>query len=75
MTTINALAHNILANKRDGKNRPVWIVRFGHGTPNERVVQCHSIEIAGPSRAVYNPKARLGDAACWIETDAEVVTA
>jgi hypothetical protein len=62
----------IIANRHMAVKRPVIVVEYEDGRPEEH---WHQVEILGPSRVVYDPSNKeLGDpmAHAWIETTAEL---
>jgi hypothetical protein len=62
---IHVNKHNILANRKDGENRPVFTVKT-----YKTNTYGHEIFIEGPSKLIYRPHRPLScGAVAWIETN------
>ena len=66
-TIIHVNKQHIAMNAKDGKNRPVYTIKFGKVTRYAR-----EVVIDGPSKLVYNGTQLNCGARAWIETDADV---
>ncbi|MCK9531837.1 MAG: hypothetical protein M0R77_14940 [Gammaproteobacteria bacterium] len=64
---IHVNRQHIAMNAKDGKNRPVYTIKFGNKTRYAR-----EVEILGPSRMVYNGDQLSCGARAWIETESEI---
>ena len=68
LTRIHVNVAAVKGNHNDGTNEPVITVKTYKSND-----YCHSVEIHGPSKVVYNEKRPCpGGARVWIDTEAEV---
>lgn len=66
---IHVNQHMIRANKKDGKDRPVFTIKTSTGNTYAK-----EVNILGPSTLMYQPDKPLScGARVWIETKADVV--
>ena len=69
ISRIHINQHVIRANKKHGTNEPPITVKQGR-----KNTYCHSVEVLGPSRVVYQPCNPLNcGARVWVETEAPLV--
>jgi len=64
---IHVNRQHIAMNAKDGKDRPVYTVKYNGITRYGKEVLIH-----GPSKMVYNGKQLSCGARAWIETDADI---
>lgn len=64
---IHVNRQHIAMNAKDGANRPVYTVKTGSSVRYAR-----EVEIAGPSRMVYDGRQLSCGARAWIETDSDI---
>lgn len=64
---IHVNRHHIAANKKDGKNRPVYTIKHGGET-----IYARRLTINGPSECVADTNQLSCGARVWIETKAEL---
>lgn len=65
---IHVNRQHIGMNAKDGKNRPVYIIK-----ENGKTAYAREVQINGPSKLVYNGKQMKCGARAWIETDSELI--
>lgn len=70
---IHVFGPHLQANKQDGGNRPLVIVRRRESPADESYV-VRRLEITGPSTFVHQPERPLpGGAVAWVETNGPVL--